>query len=627
MYAGIIFAIQKVIGLLTPLAALVFILDLPLYLFDKSLFSQQYLALILGLVLAYFFLGKHGAGGKRTPPWWDVLLALASLVTGLYVAINYHYLLITISRIEQIRVVLATVTVLLVLEATRRVAGWTLVIVVSAFIFYAAYGNMMPGVLEIRAVPWNRLLTQLYLGDNFLYGLPLRISATTVFAFILFGKFLFGVGGGEFFIDLANSITGHQRGGPAKASVIASSMFATLSGSAVANVAATGTVTIPLMKRIGYSPVFAGAVEAAASTGGQIAPPVMGAAAFIMAEFLGIPYKTVVITAIVPAFLYYLCVFIQVDLEAGKLNLKGFPRHEMPVLKKVFASGWIFLIPMVMLVYSLFFLYLAPERAVLYSLGVLLVICLLKDKTRKELRKFGSLLESTTQTLIEVLVICAAAGFVVGLINNTGLGFTFSRIFASHAGENTFFLLVISMVVSIVLGMGMPVTASYLLLAVLVAPAMATLGFPPLLAHFFLFFYGTLSFLTPPVALASYVAASMAGASMMKTSLTAIRLAIVGFVVPFLLIYNPPLVFIGSPVEVVYAIVMASIAVACYAVGVAGYLFRDLNIPTRLLFIFAGVLLVVAKFLPILSVLGFGILALLVFTELSARKKSTAGSR
>lgn len=625
MYFNITLTIQKIIGILTPLAALVFILDLPLYLFDASLFNQQYLAVVLGGVLAYFYLGRppKGSQERKAPPWYDVILAGASLVIGAYVAINYHQILLTLSVIDPFRITLGVIAIFLVLEATRRVAGWTLVIVISVFICYALFGNMFPGVFNTRAVPWDRLVNQLYVGSDFLFGIPLRISATTVFAFVLFGKFLFGLGGGEFFIDLAKAFTGRARGGPAKAAVIGSSMFATLSGSAVANVAATGTVTIPLMKRTGYSPTFSGAVEAAASTGGQIAPPVMGAAAFIMAEFLGVPYSSIVVAAIVPAILYYLCLFIQVDLEAGKKKLLGLPKSDLPVAKKVLAEGWIFLLPMIVLIYSLFVLYLSPEAAVLIALITLLFVSLFKKETREQLKNSIKFLESTTQGLIEVIVISAAAGFVVGLITYTGLGLTFSRIFTSYAGDGTFLLLVVSMIVSIILGMGMPVTASYLLLAVLVAPAMASLGFEPLLAHMFLFYYGTLSFLTPPVALASYVAASMAEAPLMRTSLQAMKLALVGFVVPFLVIYNPPLVFMGTPGESAYAITMAVISVTCLAIGLSGYLFRDLTILKQVMFVVAGVLLMAAKFVPMLLVAGFGILAVLLFIEISAKRKET----
>jgi TRAP transporter 4TM/12TM fusion protein len=381
---------------------------------------------------------------------------------------------------------------------------------------------------------------------------------------------------------------GRYRGGPAKVAVLASSLFGTISGSAVANVVTTGSVTIPLMKKTGYPPFFAGAVEATASSGGQIMPPIMGAAAFLMATFLGISYASVAISAAIPALLYYLAVFIQVDLEAAKNGLKGLPSNQLPKLKAVFQKGWPFFIPLSILLYTLFILMVEPDKAGLYTTASVFLICCLRRKERLNLKSAVKILKETGEGMLEVGVVCSAAGLIIGIVSLTGLGFTFSQTLVNLAGGSTFILLILGAVGAIILGMGMTVTAAYLLMVILIAPALIQLGVAPLNAHLFVFYFAVMSFLTPPICLAVYAAASLAGADMMKTAYQAIKLGIAAYIVPFLFAYHPSLLLQGSLMDIIHATMTALIGISLLAIGVEGFLFRKLVWFKRVFLILGG---------------------------------------
>lgn len=589
--------LETAIALAAPIVGLVAVLDVPLYLTGVSLFSQQYLALFWGLVSALVFLTvpaskKQPQGGPR---WYDLILAGASVCAGVYVAVWYPQLLVTLGVIDAKRVILGIAAAIVVLESTRRLTGWPLVVIVGLFILYARFAHLFPGPLEGRGLSWARLITQLYLGADFLYGTPLRIAAIVVFGFVLFGQFLFATGGGDFFVKLAEGAMGRQRGGPAKAAVVASSLFGTISGSAVANVASVGVVTIPLMKKTGYPAVFAGAVEAVSGTGGCIMPPVMGAAAFIMAEFLGVPYPTVAIAAVVPAILYYLGDFMQIDLRAAKLGLKGLPPEEVPSVTETLRKGWFFLIPIAVLVYALFILYLRPELSALVATAALLVVGAARKDVRSTL-SFANLVAAfrgVTKAMLEITVVCAAAGFIVGIVAYTGLGFSLSAMLAQLSGQNLLVLAILTAGVSTILGMGMPVTACYILLAALAAPAMVKLGVDPLLAHLFIFYFGTFSFLTPPVCLAVYAASSIAGSPVMATGIQAMKLAIAGYLVPFIFLYKPGLALQGTAGDIAWSLFDGALATILLACALEGYLLRPMRLPERIALAAAGILLFV----------------------------------
>lgn len=589
--------LEGVVAFVAPVVGLVGILDIPLYLTGVSLFSQQYLALFWGLVSALVFLTVPASRKERQNKrrWYDLLLAGASLVTGIYVAVWYPQLLTTLGVINAARVILGTAAALIVLESTRRLTGWPLVLIVIGFILYARFAHLFPGPLEGRGLSWLRLVTQLYLGADFLFGTPLRMAAVVVFGFVLFGQFLFTTGGGDFFVRLAEGVMGRQRGGPAKAAVVASSLFGTISGSAVANVASVGVVTIPLMKKTGYPSVFAAAVEAVSGTGGCIMPPVMGAAAFIMAEFLAVPYPVVAIAAIVPALLYYLGDFMQIDLRAARLGLRGLQPEEVPPLGQTLRQGWVFLIPVAVLVYALFALYLRPELSSLLATAALLVVTALRRDMRKNLSFVNIIrvLQGTSKAMFEITIVCGAAGFIVGIVAFTGLGFSLSSALTQLSGQNLLVLALLTAGVSTILGMGMPVTACYILLAALAAPAMVKLGVDPLLAHLFIFYFGTFSFLTPPVCLAVYAASSIAGSQVMTTGFQAMKLAAAGYLVPFIFLYKPGLALLGPLSAIAWSLFDGILATVMLAVALEGYLARPLRLPERIIFGVAAILLFV----------------------------------
>jgi TRAP transporter 4TM/12TM fusion protein len=574
-----------------PVIGVVSILNFPLY-FGLSFYIQQYLAIFFGLIMALVFIlvpFKKEAPRDRLP-WYDLALSTLGLMVGIYLALYYREIVVELGLLIPSRVVLGTIAIVLVSEASRRVLGWPFLTIVLLFMFYALFTFLFPGGLYGKGVTWPRLATFLYLDPQGILGIALEVAATVVFAFVFFGQALFRTGGGQFFIDAALSIMGRFRGGPAKVSVLSSSLFGTISGSAVANVMVDGWFTIPLMKAHGYKDYTASAVEAVASTGGQIMPPVMGAAAFLMATFLGIPYAKVAISAALPAILYYVAVYIQVDLIAVRDGLHGLPPESLPSFKNVMKKGWPFFISILFLVYTLFFWGLDADRAGLYSVVSILIVSLFRKETRPDLQKCIRILRDTGEGMLEIGVISAAAGLIIGIVSITGLGFTFSSTLVKAAGGSTFILLVLAAVGAIILGMGMTVTAAYLLMVILIAPALTTLGIPPLNAHLFVFYFAVMSFLTPPVCLAVYAAASIGKADMLKTGYAAIRLAIAAYIVPFIFAYHPALLLQGSFFEVLEACVTALIGIGLVALSVEGYLYRPLNLLKRIFLCGGGIL-------------------------------------
>jgi TRAP transporter 4TM/12TM fusion protein len=575
--------LENLIGVLVTALGLAAVLDLPMLVAHASVFPQQYLGAFWGLVSCLTFITYRASASSESAssgatPWYDYLLGAVSLGIGLYVAYAYPDIVDTIGLLTRERTVLGVLAILIVMETTRRAAGWPLVIIIGVFVLYGRFGEMFPGALATTGLGWARLINLLFLGTDSLFGAPLRIANLVVFAFILFGQILFVTGGGDIFLKLAQATMGRYRGGPAKAAVVASAMFGSISGSAVANVASTGVITIPLMKRTGYSPAFAGAVEAVASTGGAIMPPVMGAAAFVMTEFLGISYGAVVLAAILPALTYYATLLVQIDLRAIHKGLKGVPAEDLPPIRPVLREGWIFLVPIAVLVCTIFFLNTEVAKAALYACASNILVVALRPSARRELmpRRLIALCRDLAQSMVQITVVCAAAGFVVGLVAYTGLGVSLAEALLDLAGKNLLLIAFGIAGASIVLGMGMPATACYILVAVLMAPALIGAGVPPLLAHLFVFYFGNFSFLTPPVALAVYAAASIAGAPFLPTCWQAMRLAMAGYIVPFIFLYKPGMALMGPGVEIIGAIFDAVVAVVLLAVALEGYWYRPL---------------------------------------------------
>ena len=585
--------VADILLVLIPITAIIGILDLPSY-FGFSFFLEQYVGLIVGFILAATFLLIPATKGKDGVPFYDLIFALISLIIGLYVCINYKQISIDIAILKTERIILGTLAVLLLVEAARRHVGIVFVILAFSVIAYALLAAYFPYGLKTKSIPFPNLMTYLYLDSNGIFGVPIVIGTTLVLVFIFFGTVINSIGVDKLFNDLALCVMGRYRGGPAKASVFASSLFGMISGSAVANVVTTGSFTIPLMKRMGFKASFAGAVEAVSSTGGLIMPPIMGAAAFLMATYIGIPYREVAIAAFVPAVLYYFAVFVQVDSRAAKDGLRGLERSEIPKFRDVIKTNWPFTLPFLVLGYTLFFLWMEPETSGLISIAASLILAfIIRKRTGITLKKILVMLRSVGMGVLEIGVTCGVAGIIIGGLSITGLGFSFSTLLVNLAQGNLFLLLLLSAIGASILGMGMTVTASYLLIAAVAAPALQNVGISPLLAHFFVFYYGVLSFLTPPVCLACYAAASIAGTKMLETAFQAMKLAIVAYLVPFIFAYKPALLLQGSIVDVVEGIFFAIVGVYLLARALEGYLFRRLGLIQRILLIIGGVITMV----------------------------------
>jgi TRAP transporter 4TM/12TM fusion protein len=584
-YADILFALIPIIGIIG-------IINLPSY-FKISLYLQQYIGFIFGLVIASCIVitpAKRGLSLNKLP-WYDLILSFIGLISGLYIAINYKTITVDIGLMMPERVILGIFAVLLTLEASRRVVGLPFVGIILFFIIYALSASYFPGGLRTKSIRFDNLATYLYLDPQGILGTALEVATTIVLIFVFFGQTINSVGISRLFNDLAMALMGRFRGGPAKVAVVASSLFGMISGSAVANVATIGVFTIPLMKKAGYKPYFAGAVEAVSSTGGAIMPPIMGAAAFIMATFLGIPYSKVALAAAIPAVLYYTAVFIQVDLRAVKENLKGMPKEELPKFWSVLKKNWPFSIPFLVLVYTLFVMWMEPEMAGLVSIIATVALgFMLRRRTGMSIKKLLWMFRDGGKGLLEVGVTCAGAGLIIGVLSITGLAFTFSTFLVSTAKGSVFLLLLLSAIGASILGCGMPVTAVYLLMVVLTAPALVEMGISPLLAHLFVFYYGVLSFLTPPVCLAAYAAASIAGSNMAQTGFQAMKLGVAAYLVPFIFAYRPGLILQGSLLQIVEACIVACIAISVIAIGLEGHLFRPLHLWKRIALFIGGIL-------------------------------------
>ncbi|MDP2647504.1 MAG: TRAP transporter fused permease subunit [Desulfobacterales bacterium] len=574
--------IERILLVAIPLSGILFILDIHLY-FNRALFREQYLSTLLGLMLASIFIGvraTRGISGNR-PPWYDVIMAAMSLGIGVFSSFIYpDYIHTGIAYMGPGYSFLGLCDILLVMEATRRMTGWSLVLLGGFCIFFARYTFLFPSPFYGKGIPWNELLIYLFLDNSGLLGLPLWVAGAIVFAFILFGEFLIATGGSQLLNNFAIGIFGRFRGGPAKVAVVASSLFGTISGSAVSNVMATGVMTIPLMKKTGYKPVAAGAIEAAASTGGQLLPPVMGVTAFILAEFLGISYAQVALAATIPAVLYYFALFLQVDLEAAKGGFKGLA-GALPGRRTVFKGLWILLVPLVVLVYTLFALNWRPGLSALAAAAALLVLSSVKKETRMDARKLLQILERAGRGMLMMGPLTGMAGIVIGAVYVTGVGFVFSLMLLKVGAQNLFLMLIIVAALCIVLGMGLPTGALYIILAVLVAPALVDLGVLPLAAHMFILYFGLMSMITPPVCFASYAGAAIAQADPMKTGFYAVRFGIAAYIIPFIFVYFPALILQGTIQDIIFITVKSAAGLGFIAISLTGFLFRKLNWAAR----------------------------------------------
>jgi TRAP transporter 4TM/12TM fusion protein len=555
-----------------------------------SVYKEQFLLLCLGLSGAVVFLTtRYDRRKTDTPPLYDWALALIMLAVTCYITWYYEWFLLNAAYKPPLMLALGTVLILLVMDGLRRVSGWVLFSIVIVFMVYALIAHLVPAPLTGTRTDLDQLAIYLAFDTNALIGIPLGVATTVVVIFILMGQVLFNTGGGEFVTDIAMATMGRRRGGAAKISVLASGLFGTISGSAISNATTVGVVTIPLMQRSGYSAVDAGAIEANASTGGQFMPPVMGAAAFLMAEFLEIPYAEVVVAAVIPAVLYYFAIFVQVDLVAARDRIK-FLVDDLPKARAVLRAGWHFIVPFVVLIYALFTEQAEAEVAALYAAITMAALGVLRQYKgrRMTLRNLAASFWDAGIATTELVMIVAAAGFVIGILNKSGGGFALTLFLVKLGGGNLYVLLLLAAVICIVLGMGMPTTGVYVLLAALVAPSLIEAGVAKLPAHMFILYFGMMSMITPPIALAAFAAASISRADPMKTGYVAMRMGWVAYVIPFLFVLSPTLIMIGTPWMIALNAATATIGVYIVSVAMIGYFTRPLGVVTRILLATGG---------------------------------------
>jgi TRAP transporter 4TM/12TM fusion protein len=556
--------------------------------------------------------GTLGAVPPAHASWVDLALIAATAVTVVYVWWNHEHLITRFVFVEDptdTELVLGFIFTALVLEATRRVIGWALPATALLFLGYALfYANTRP----------QQLIEIMYLTTEGIFGPTLGVSAAYVILFVLFGAFMERTGVGRLFMDFALSLTGHTAGGPGKVAVVSSSLFGTVSGSAVANVLVDGPITIPLMKRSGFRPPFAAAVESVASTGGQIMPPIMGAAAFVMAEFLAVSYLQVTLWALIPAVLYYVAVFFAVHFESKRVGLLGLPRAECPQLGVVLRERGHLFIPILVILLGLFAGYSAPLCALAGTLSCV-PVALLRKGTRQGItwRTVWGALEDGAKNSIAVALACACAGIIIGVITQTGAAINFTSLVVGLARDLLPLALVLTMLAGIVLGMGMPTTPAYIVMVSLLVPALIKLGAIPPAAHMFAFYFAILSAITPPVALAVYAAAGLAKANLWQAGWTAVRVGAAGFIVPFMFVFEPSLLMIGDWKVISQSFVTATIGTICLAAGLFGYLFRETRIWERVFLVGAAVLLIKPGLIT--DLIGLGLIVIVTASQLATR--------
>lgn len=540
----------------------------------RMLTAMEQRSIHLGFVLLLIFL-KDPEKKNSVQRYADILLGLLGAGACVYVYTQYLAFITTRAGLLNATDIAAGIIItLLVLEAARRTIGAVVGALATIGLLYVVFGHLLPGMAGHSFIKLTRIVQGIGLGNEGVFGSVLGVSADTVGIFIIFAYMLSELGTGQFFIDMANALLGHVRGGPAKIAVISSSLMGTLSGSVTANVVTTGSFTIPLMKKTGYAPEVAASIEAIASTGGSIMPPIMGAAAFLMSDFLGVPYAKVIKAALIPAIMFYVALFVMVDIEAVKGNLKGMPREETPNFWQVFKKGWINLIPLLLLIYLLVFVNVSLGRAAFWSIMVMTVISFIVPSPDKRMTipRLLTIWGNGAKGLLAIAAICACAGIIVGSLTITGLSLKLSNIIIALAGGNSLLLLIYTAIIAVILSAGMPTTGVYIVLATLIAPALIRMGIQPLAAHLFVFYYGCLAPITPPVAVGSYAAASLAQTDPWKTSWKAVKLGSASFLIPFMFVLWPTLLFEGTAVEIILSLVTGVIGVYCLASAVQGYL-------------------------------------------------------
>ncbi len=563
--------------------------------FDYVMPEMTYFSILIAVFLSTTFLiipaSKKSLRGRV--PWHDTLGTVLCLLGPGYVI--YHNMDIILKGWEIIppttAMVLGAITWALILEAVRRTGGSVLAGVIFVISLYPLFAHLCPGILMAKRYSLARIIGFNFLGSDAIYGLPTKVFCRLLIGYMIFAVTLQATGAANFFINFCLSILGGVRGGAAKVSILSSAFFATMSGSAIANVVTTGSLTIPTMKRVGYPAHYASAIEACASTGGVLTPPVMGVTAFIMADFIGVSYATVCAAAALPVFLYWVSLFAQTDFFAAKTGLKGLPKEELPSLWQTLKEGWFFIMALAVLIYVIF-VQRMEALAPYYATAALLVLANLQKKTRLKLSTFTNLTEGTGRILTELMAILVGVGMIIGALSLTGTAHGLSGSLTRLGGDNMFLLLIIGAATSFLLGIGLTISACYIFLAMLLAPTLVNLGINEMSAHLFLVYWGSVSYITPPVALAAYAAASIGGANPMKTAFQAVKLGFVSLLVPFFFVYNPVLVTHGEPLQILYALATAAVGIILLSAGFEGYspFLKRISVPVRIAFISGGML-------------------------------------
>lgn len=593
-------------------------------------------------LLAFLLFPPTKNSPRNTLPWYDIVLGLIGMACWLYIVVNFDSLVRRSGNNTPLDVAVGIVGILVLFESCRRIVGLPIMIIAGSFIVFAFAGKYLPGFLHHRGYSLQRVVCHLFYNTEGIMGTPIGACSTFIFLFILFGALLEKTGIGHFFIDVCNALAGGASGGPAKVAVLSSALLGTVSGSSVSNTVGSGSFTIPMMKRLGYKGEFAGAVEAAASTGGQIMPPIMGAAAFLMAESLGLPYITIVKAAIVPAILYFTGIFITVHLEAKKLGLKGLPKDQLPRFMPLLLRKGYMILPLVVIIY-----FLCAGKTAVFAALMGIIACVLvgfgvsvSDLAHGRKPSFGGkdiveIMCTAARNIISVAIACGMAGIIIGIVTLTGLGLRLGNGLVMLAHGKLFLTLVFTMVASIILGMGAPTTANYLITSTITAGAIISLGIEPLAAHMFAFYFGIIADVTPPVALAAIAGAAIAKAKPMKTALNATKLAIGAFIIPYMFVYNSKMLMINaSALSVVMIIITAILGMFGISVALEGYGFNNtgffynsrkgkatiiaFDAVERLLFAIAGLLCVIPETKT--DIIGVSLLAVLIAYQLILKK-------
>ena len=580
------------------------------------------------LILAFMLYPATKKASRKVIAWYDYLLIAASAAVPIYMCMDYVNIINRAGKPNMMDVVVGTVLTIIVLEATRRVCGMALPIISIIFMIYSLMGTKqglipidIPGIFLHRGYTWQKLMSHFFSNTEGIYGSSVNVASTYIFLFIAFGEVMNKCGMGQFFNDFANAIAGGTKGGPAKVAVVASGLLGMINGAAVAVVVTTGSFTIPLMKKSGYDDEFAGAVVATGSVGGQLMPPVMGAAAFIMADTLGMKYNELLLSAIIPAVIYYMGILFQIQMRAEKMGMKGTPKDQLPKMSNVMKEYGHLALPIIFLVYMLFFSGKTVIMAAFYTIVFTIIVAECKKNTRMSFKDILDAMQASAKSTVSVAIACACVGIIVGSCSITGFALNMANTIISIGGKNLMFTLVFTMITCMILGMGLPSIPSYIITSTIAAPALVQLGIPALVAHMFCFYFAMFANLTPPVALAAFAAAGIAGGSPMKTGWASVKLALAGFILPYMFVYNTDLLLLDTPLaKAIQVAVTAAVGVFLISTAVEGYLFTKVNVVLRIVSLIGAYLLIDSGLVT--DIAGIVICAVVFVFQKAAAKKS-----